>query len=72
MKKTITESPDQNYLGLAIVYTSLNEYDRVFPLLDQAYQARETNLYWVKVDPELKPIWNDPRFKELLKKMHLD
>jgi hypothetical protein len=72
LRKTIAESPDQNYLGLAIVYTSLNDYDQAFTFLDKAYQVREVNLYYLKIDPELKPIRNDPRFKALLKKIRLD
>ncbi len=35
-------------------------------------KKREIGLYWVKIDPMLDPIRNEPRFKALLTKMNLD
>ena len=56
----------------AYVYVALRNYDKALTYLERAYQKRELGLYWVKIDPLLDPIRNEPRFKALLTKMHLD
>ena len=72
LEKIVKEYPDQNPLMLAYIYIALKNYDVALNMLDSAYKTRHIQLYWVKVDPILDPIRNEPRFKELIKKMHLD
>lgn len=72
LKKILKELPPQSLIGLATVYIGLKDYIRAMTLLEQAFNAREIDMYWLKVDPEFKPIRNEPRFKALLKKMNLD
>jgi tetratricopeptide (TPR) repeat protein len=50
-------------------YADLGEKDKAFAALNTAYENRESDLLWVKVDPLLDPLRNDPRFQELLKKI---
>jgi hypothetical protein len=50
----------------------LKNYDKAINMLESAYKTRAIQLYWVKVDPDLDPIRNEPRFKALMKKMNLD
>ena len=59
-------------LPFAYDYVALKEYDKALTFVERAYQKREIGLYWVKIDPLLDPIRNEPRFKALLKKMNLD
>jgi len=54
---------------LATVYVGLGEKQRAFELLDQAYNEQSIDLLQAKVDPKLDPLRDDPRFKELLKKI---
>jgi adenylate cyclase len=56
----------------AYAYVALKKYDQALTYLERAYQKRELGLYWIKIDPVFDPIRNEPRFKALLTKMHLD
>ena len=57
---------------MAIIYIALGEKDIVFELLEKAYTERSSSLAWIKVEPILDGISDDPRYLELLKKMGLD
>ena len=72
LEKTLKEYPDQDPYPLAAAYIALKNYNEAINMLEAAYKVRAIELYWVKVDPELDPIRNEPRFKALLKKMNLD
>jgi hypothetical protein len=43
---------------------------RAFEWLSRGYRLRDTGMHWMKYDPLLKPLKNDPRFKALLAEMH--
>ena len=47
------------------------ELDEAFAWLDRAYTQKDVELYWIKGDPLLKNLENDPRYKILLRKMKL-
>ena len=53
----------------AVVYAGLNEKDRSFYWLERAYQERSNWLTLIKVGRRLKPLHNDPRFDDLLKRV---
>ena len=72
LEKILKEYPGQNLLNLAYIYIALKNYSEALNMLESAYRTRDINLYWIKVDPVLDPIRNEPRFKELLKKMRLE
>jgi TolB-like protein len=61
---------DEAY-GIASVYGSRGDADHTFEWLDRAYAQRDFALYWVKLDPDFKPVRNDPRFQAILLKLHL-
>ena len=56
---------------IARVYAFRGEKDRAFEWLDRAYEFRDEDLYFMKGDPLLKNLENDPRYKALLRKMNL-
>ena len=56
---------------LSRIYIALGNYPRALDLLEKSYETRDLHSAYVNVDPELNPIKNEPRFKELLKKMNL-
>src|SRR4030095_473514 len=56
---------------IAEVYAFRGESDKSFAWLERAYQQRDTGLPEIKTDPLLKNLRPDPRFNELLKKLHL-
>ncbi|MFC2169932.1 tetratricopeptide repeat protein [Acidobacteriota bacterium] len=61
-----------NTYMIACIYFVLGENDKGFIWLDKAYQKQENYMTFLKVDPYLDNVREDPRFKALLKKMNLE
>ncbi len=55
--------------GLAILYTALGKKDEAFQWLN--YDHPHAWFPWSRVSPEFEPLRDDPRFKDLLRKMNL-
>jgi len=62
---------DQPAMDLAGLYSYLGERDEAFKWLEKAYEQRDGNLSWLRVDPVWDNIRDDPRFKDLLKRLNL-
>lgn len=64
---------DQNGAAFEIaeVYAYRGESNKALAWLDRAYRQRDGGLTYVKVDPLLKSLRRDPRYADLLIKMHL-
>ena len=60
-----------DYRGVALVYVGLEETEKAFEWLDKSYQKHEESLCSIGIDHKFDPIRNDPRFKELMKKVRL-
>ena len=56
---------------IAEVYAFRGEPDQSFAWLERAYKQRDAGLPDIKVDPLFKNLRHDPRYANLLKKMHL-
>jgi len=56
---------------LATVYAALGETDKALTWLEKAYDVRDTNLTWLKVDDAIDPLRSDARFGELLSRIGL-
>ncbi len=56
---------------LAIAYAALGEKDAAFSELEKAYQAHDWFFERLKVDPYMDPLRDDPRFKDLVKRLGL-
>lgn len=52
-------------------YPALGENDKAMELLEKAYQERDLLLRFIGVAYEYDGLRNDPRFKDLLKRMNL-
>ena len=59
-------------IDVALVHTGLGDKDGAFAWLTKAYDARDPQLIWLNVEPELKSLRTDPRFKDLLRRMGLE
>jgi serine/threonine-protein kinase len=58
--------------AMAVLYIGLGDYDQAFYWLEKAYDHREYDLNFLKVEPLFDPLADDQRFTELLKKMGLE
>lgn len=56
---------------LAELHAFRGEKDLAFTWLETAYHKKDSWLFWVKSDPLLKNLKNDPRYNAFLKKMNL-
>lgn len=63
---------NQAYYGLAQVYVAMGDKDRAIKLITKDYDRRSSRMNWLKIDPTLDPLREDPRFKQLIHKMNLD
>jgi tetratricopeptide (TPR) repeat protein len=50
----------------ALIAVRLHRYDDAFMYLQRAVQEKSRRVLWMKVDPRLDPIRNDPRFDVLV------
>jgi hypothetical protein len=57
--------------GIAEVHAYRGEIDHAFAWLDRAYRQKDVMLYRVKVDPLLRKLEPDARYKTFLRKMNL-
>ena len=54
---------------IALNYTRLQDKDKAFEYLNKAFEQREPQMTEIKVFPPFKSLRDDPRFKELVKKV---
>jgi hypothetical protein len=57
---------------IALVYAGLGDKDDAFKWLEDAYQAHDVGLVYLRVDPCLDPLRSDLRFSDLMRRIHLD
>jgi tetratricopeptide (TPR) repeat protein len=71
----LKEQQKQRYVGLydfAVLYAGLNQTEQTFKYLDMAYEERSFWLLWLNIDPRFDTIRSDPRYQDLLRRMHLN
>ena len=54
---------------LAMVSAQTGDHEAAFQWLDKAIEDKEVELYWLKVEPPFKPLYDDPRWEELIDEM---
>ena len=54
----------------ARVYAGLGDKDQAILWLQKAYAEHAVYLVWLKVDPKLDNLRDDPRFQDLLRRMN--
>ncbi len=57
---------------IATIHTALGENERAFEWLEQAFENRDIELIWLKVNPVFDPLRSDPRFTKLLERVNSD
>jgi TolB-like protein/tetratricopeptide (TPR) repeat protein len=58
-------------LYFAGIYTGLGEKSTALDWLDKAYQERNDRLVYLNVDPMADPLRSEPRFRDLMGRLHL-
>jgi len=58
-------------LYFAVMYTGLGELDQAFAWLDKAYRERNDRLAYLAVEPIADPLRSDPRYSDLISRLHL-
>jgi tetratricopeptide (TPR) repeat protein len=56
---------------VAAVFGSMGEKDKAFAELEKSIEQRDSWFRWAKVDPMFEPLRDDPRYKDVLKRMGL-
>ncbi|NIN92859.1 protein kinase [bacterium] len=71
----LKEQLKQKYVSaylIAAIYTALDEKDHAFRWLEKAYEERDVQVIFLKVDPIFDSIRSDLRYRALLKKINLE
>jgi tetratricopeptide (TPR) repeat protein len=55
---------------VAIACLGLNETDRAIEWLERAYEARDPNVFFIKMNPAVDALRSDPRFQDILRRMN--
>jgi tetratricopeptide (TPR) repeat protein len=56
---------------VAVIYAALGEKDKAFAEFEKAFEEHDYLLHRMNVEPFLDPLRDDPRFKEMLKRLNL-
>jgi tetratricopeptide (TPR) repeat protein len=56
---------------VAVIHAALGEKDEAFARLEKAYEARDSWMDYLAIDPRLDNLRSDPRFTAMLRRMNL-
>ncbi|MGB7068769.1 MAG: tetratricopeptide repeat protein [Pyrinomonadaceae bacterium] len=56
--------------NIAGMYAVIGEKDKAFEWLEKAYELRDWGMIVVKVDPQLNSLRDDPRYDDLVRRIH--
>jgi len=59
----------ENFFRLAGLYARTGNKDKAFEYLERSYQQNSPYMAWLKVEPQLDPIRDDPRYEQLVKRV---
>ncbi|HEY0461379.1 MAG TPA: protein kinase [Pyrinomonadaceae bacterium] len=68
-KRSLDYTP--NFYYAACVYAQMGDKNKAFEYLEKTYQRREFWIIYLRVDPRLDPLRDDPRFEELVRRVEL-
>jgi TolB-like protein len=57
---------------LAKIDMQLGEHERAIEMIQLGYKLRDASLQWINTDFVFDPLREDPRFKDIIRKMNLD
>jgi TolB-like protein/DNA-binding winged helix-turn-helix (wHTH) protein/Tfp pilus assembly protein PilF len=71
LARLISLGPNDNSYQIAQVYAYRGQVDEAFRWLEHAYRLHDPGLMWFRTDLKLKSLRGDPRYADLLRRMHL-
>jgi hypothetical protein len=72
--QTLLDRSKQSYVpyySLAVISAALGNKEKAFGYLAMSYAAKDAEELYLKFDPLLEPLRDDPRFSDWLEKMNL-
>jgi tetratricopeptide (TPR) repeat protein len=57
--------------GLALIHLALGNADQAIEALEKAFEERDPTLFWLRFSPGYEVIKNDPRIRDLLRRLNL-
>lgn len=69
--KTIARTQYVMSYYVATIYTALGDKDNAFAELENSLRGRDWRLLYIKGDPFIDPLRNDPRYSDVLRRMNL-
>jgi hypothetical protein len=73
--RQLTELAKKRYVspyGLGSIHAVLGDNATALDWLERAYAEHDQTLVWLKVHPRLDGLRDEPRYRELLRRMGLD
>ena len=64
----VANEQSDEFSAVAAVLVQMDQPDLAMEYLEKALQTREINFSFIRNDPDLRPLHNDPRFLELLER----
>jgi len=71
----LQEQRKQRYVAaydIAVIYAGLKDMEQTLKYLEMAYQDRSFWMIWLRIDPRFDGIRGDPRYQDILRRMHLN
>ncbi len=69
--KELSKRSYVSWWDFAAIYAGLGEKGQAFASLEKAYEQRDSQMVYLKVEPPLDPLRSDPRFQDLLHRIGL-
>ena len=63
-------TPDVGQAAIAQLYVSLGEKEQAIHWWQKAYEARDPRMVWLRLYDAQHPLWRDPRFQDLVRRMN--
>jgi eukaryotic-like serine/threonine-protein kinase len=74
LRELLQSNSTQNYVDpyfIGLIYVGLDDKEQAFVWLEKALQARSEDLLNLKTEPRLDSLRADPRYAEMLRRLHL-
>ena len=62
----IADETLDDYAAVAATLVQMDEPDLAIEYLEKSFDVREVNNVFIRIDPDLRPLHDDPRFLQLL------